>query len=405
MNGALLESVRQEPTANALPIVLFLTDGLPTVGETDEVKIREAVGKQNPYRRRIFTVGVGVDVNTPLLETIATETRAQPAFVLPTENIKTKITEVFRSLENPILADARLEILNASGPSVPARTMDVFPNPLPDLFQEDHLVVLGRYQGSEPSDVPRAGELSGREENLRVHLSSQRPAGLSVCGPAVGHPQNRGLGPANPPLGSRRRSIHDPQQSRTRPELENAGRRHPPTDDALWDRHRIHRVSRPGNHRTLSRKEQLNLAYRNLDQRAVKTRVGLSSVNQSINNSLLGRQHYLNGGNYYWDANMRRVAVPGVQQLGSGAYFLRGSTWVDGRLADQAHITPQQVVRFGSPAYEKLLKRLVTKGEHTPLSLNGNVLMQIDNQPILVCPPPDRCCGWHPEDERGAQRS
>ncbi len=152
--------------AKTLPIVLFLTDGLPTVGETDEVKIREAVAKQNVFRRRIFTVGVGVDVNTPLLETIATETRAQPAFVLPTEDIQTKIAEVFRSLENPILADARLEIVSDTGRPVPARTGEVFPDPLPDLFEEDHLVVLGRYQGSEPLLFRVRGNYLGAEKTF-----------------------------------------------------------------------------------------------------------------------------------------------------------------------------------------------------------------------------------------------
>ncbi len=387
LNGALLESVRQEPTAKTLPIVLFLTDGLPTVGETDEVRIRDAVAKQNPFRRRIFTVGVGVDVNTPLLETIATQTRAQPAFVLPTENIQAKIAGVFKSLENPVLADARLDCITPSGQPAPSRIGDVFPNPLPDLFQDDHLVVLGRYQGSGPLTFRIQGNYLGEAKTFEftfplkdqpaypfvVRLWATRKIADLVR-------QIRHSGAEADPYTILSNPKQDPKLKTLAEDILQLTTRYGIVTEYTAF------LAESGN-TSLSRSEQLNQAYRNFDERAVKTRVGLSSVNQSINNSLLGQQHYLNGGNYYWDANMRRVAATGVQQLGRGAYFLRGDTWVDGRLADQVQITPQEVVSFGSPAYDKLLHRLVTKGEHTPLSLNGNVLMQIDNKPVLVCPP------------------
>ncbi len=165
LHEALLESVRQKPTPRTLPIVLFLTDGLPTVGETAEMKIQEVIAKQNPYHRRVFTVGVGVDVNTPLLETIATET-AQPTFVLPTENIKTKVTQVFQSLKQPILADAKLEIINTNGEPALNRIGDVFPNPLPDLFKDDHLVVLGQYKGEDPLMFRVKGNYLGTEKTF-----------------------------------------------------------------------------------------------------------------------------------------------------------------------------------------------------------------------------------------------
>ncbi|MCA9072010.1 MAG: hypothetical protein KDA84_23945, partial [Planctomycetaceae bacterium] len=139
--------------------------------------------------------------------------------------------------------------------------------------------------------------------------------------------------------------------------------------------------------RLMNRSEQLEQTYRNFDERAVKTRVGLSSVNQSINNTVLQRQYWLNGSNYFFDANMKRVAVPNVQQSGNGTFFRQGSTWVDARLVGRPNLTPKKVVPFGSPEYEQLVNQLVTKGEHTPLSLNGRVLIEIDNQPILIQTP------------------
>ncbi len=69
-----------------LPIVLFLTDGLATVGVKSEHAIRENVLKANEERgRRLFTFGVGHDVNVPLLTDLARETRGVTEFVAPEE--------------------------------------------------------------------------------------------------------------------------------------------------------------------------------------------------------------------------------------------------------------------------------------------------------------------------------
>ena len=109
IHDALLEALRQPPTDGTLPIVLFMTDGLPTVGQTSEAVIRELARKGNPHQRRIFTFGVGVDVNTPLLEKVAYESRATTAFILPGEDVEVKVAAVFRRLQGPVLADPVLD--------------------------------------------------------------------------------------------------------------------------------------------------------------------------------------------------------------------------------------------------------------------------------------------------------
>ena len=77
-----------------LPIVLFLTDGLPTVGVCDEAVIRSDAEKLNVHRRRIFTFGVGYDVNAPLLTHLAQTSRATSTFVLPNEDVEAKVSQV-----------------------------------------------------------------------------------------------------------------------------------------------------------------------------------------------------------------------------------------------------------------------------------------------------------------------
>ena len=382
LHAALLESVKQQPTPRSLPIVLFLTDGLPTVGETEEVKIRDVVATQNPHNQRFFTVGVGVDVNTPLLETIASETRAQPTFVLPTENVKTRLSQVFESLERPILTDAVLETGEPGG-SKPKRIRDVFPEPLPDLFQDDQLVVLGRYQGTEPLTFRIRGNYLGEEKTFQFTFPiKDRPSSPFVSRLwatqkiAALVQEIRKSGATADPYDILANPKQDPKLKQLAEEILQLTTRY-----GILTEYTAF-LAQDGS-RWLDQNEQLERAYRNFDERAVKTRVGLSSVNQSINNTLLQRQYHLNSANGYWDANMRRVAVPNVQQFGNGAFFLRGTTWVDGRLVDRPNIQPEQVVTFGSSDYQRILSGLVQEQKHTPLSL-GDVLMEIDNKTVLI---------------------
>src|SRR5262249_31461209 len=147
IHDALLEALRQPAADGALPIVLFMTDGLATVGQTSESAIRELALKGNPHGRRIFTFGVGVDVNTPLLEKIAYESRATTTFVLPAEDVEVKVSAVFERLKGPVLADPKLSIGEST---TPRRARELIPTRLPDLFHGDQIVLLGQYVGEEP---------------------------------------------------------------------------------------------------------------------------------------------------------------------------------------------------------------------------------------------------------------
>lgn len=383
LHGALTESIRQQPTPRTLPIVLFFTDGLPTVGETSEATIREVIARQNPHGQRIFTVGVGVDVNTPLLESIAKGSRAKPTFVLSTENIKAKVAEVFQSLERPVLADAVLKIHSAGKPTETSRASDVFPNPLPDLFQDDHLVVLGRYQGTEPLTFLVQGNYLGHEKTFAFTFplkdqpsypfvsrlwATQKIAALVE--------EIRESGANADPYDILANPKQDPKLKAQAEEVLKLTTRFGILTEYTAFLAKEDEAMDPA--------KQLEMAYENFNERAVKTRVGLGSVNQSINNTIQQREYSLNRANYYWNANMERVGVSNVQQLGNGAFFRRGTTWVDGRLVARPDVAPQNVITQGTPEYQKLLGRLVKQGEHAPLSLSGNVLMQIGDKPVLI---------------------
>ena len=145
INEALLTALRPSVPADTLPIVLFLTDGLPTVGVTGEKSIRDNILRANQTEgRRIFTFGVGNDVNVPLLTDLARETRGVPEFVAPEQDVEAAVGRVFDRLAGPVLTDLSISASTPFACGVEPVT-DIFPRTPGDLFEKQRLIILGRF--------------------------------------------------------------------------------------------------------------------------------------------------------------------------------------------------------------------------------------------------------------------
>lgn len=145
----------------ALRAVVFLTDGLPTVGETDPERILRTVRELNERREiRLFTFGVGYDVNVHLLDKLCEQNRGAPEYVRPEENIEAKVSNFYNRINLPVLADLRLLIEGVEA-------YDVYPRDLPDLFQGDQVVVAGRYRGSGRAALVLEGLARQQKERIR----------------------------------------------------------------------------------------------------------------------------------------------------------------------------------------------------------------------------------------------
>jgi Ca-activated chloride channel homolog len=135
--------------------IVFLTDGLPTVGLTDTSKILEIVNRRDSRGTRIYTFGVGDDVDAHLLDRLAEATRGCSTYVRPAEDLDVKVSAFTAKLERPARTDLELEI--GGGP----RLVETYPPRLPDLFQGEQLQVVGRYEGHGRAAITlkgRAGE-------------------------------------------------------------------------------------------------------------------------------------------------------------------------------------------------------------------------------------------------------
>ena len=158
--GALDEAFSQPPADGALGVVVFLTDGLPTVGEQSPERIADAAD-QHRGAFRVFSFGLGFDVNTYLLDRLTERARGATEYVRPGGNIETAVGDLAAKLASPVMTDLNL---SADG----AELYDVQPDRLPDLFANDEVVVFGRYRGAGSGErtVTVSGRRAGRTERF-----------------------------------------------------------------------------------------------------------------------------------------------------------------------------------------------------------------------------------------------
>ncbi|MCI0683107.1 MAG: VIT and VWA domain-containing protein [Gemmataceae bacterium] len=145
--------------------IVFFTDGRPTIGETSPEKIVQNVGKRNSASTRIFTFGVGDDVNAAMLDQIAEHTRSISTYVREAEAIEAKVSSLYGKISNPVLANLKLSV----GEGV--KISEVYPPQLPDLFHGSQLTVLGRYSGKGHAAVKLAGSIGMETKEFVYELN------------------------------------------------------------------------------------------------------------------------------------------------------------------------------------------------------------------------------------------
>jgi Ca-activated chloride channel family protein len=141
INDALLAALRQFDGSDRPKLVVFLTDGLPTVGETNVNRIIENARTAKGRNVRLFTFGVGYDVNTTLLDKLAAENGGAADYVEPKEDLEVKVSGFFAKVNYPVLTDLELDLGGVE-------TDLVYPRQLPDLFRGTQVALIGRYRNA-----------------------------------------------------------------------------------------------------------------------------------------------------------------------------------------------------------------------------------------------------------------
>ncbi len=141
INDALLESIKQFERGSRPKMLVFMTDGLPTVGETNADKIIANLNNAKKVDLRIFPFGFGYDVNTTLLDKLGSENGGISDYVQPKEDLEQKMSNFFAKVSSPVLSDLELDF-------GPVLTEYTYPRKLTDIFRGMQLTVIGRYKNT-----------------------------------------------------------------------------------------------------------------------------------------------------------------------------------------------------------------------------------------------------------------
>ena len=166
--GALTEAFAQTPAEQSLGVVVFLTDGQASTGETDPERIA-ASAEQGRGKFRVFSFGIGDDVNTYLLDQLTERARGTTEYIRPGENIERAVGALAAKVASPVLTDVTI----AAGSGI--ELYDMQPGNLPDLFAGDEMVVFGRYRGagSGEQSMTVQGRRNGRQEEFRTAFADR----------------------------------------------------------------------------------------------------------------------------------------------------------------------------------------------------------------------------------------
>ncbi|MCD9187249.1 MAG: VIT and VWA domain-containing protein [Pyrinomonadaceae bacterium] len=154
INDSLIAAVKQFEKNERPKMIVFMTDGLPTVGEANADKIIENFKKVKNVEVRMFPFGFGYDVNTTLLDKLGSENAGISDYVQPKEDLEIKVSNFFAKVSSPVLSDLEIDFGGA-------QVDYMYPRKLSDIFKGMQISIIGRYKNS--ADL----------QNITVHLKGK----------------------------------------------------------------------------------------------------------------------------------------------------------------------------------------------------------------------------------------
>ncbi len=159
MSEALELALGSVENRSAPKMVVLVTDGYPTVGQTQTEIIEKNVRKANRAGSRLFVFGVGDEINTLLLDSIAADNHGDATYVRPNAQIEQALRAFYDKVSHPVLQDLELSFGSA-------RIYDLMPKKLPDLFKGGQVLLLGRYRNPGHSSIGLSGKMGDRQRKF-----------------------------------------------------------------------------------------------------------------------------------------------------------------------------------------------------------------------------------------------
>jgi Ca-activated chloride channel family protein len=308
-------------------------------------------------------------------------------YVLPGEDVETKVAGVFRRLSGPLLSEIELQVFDSKGQLTTRALREMFPSPLPDLFEGDPLVLLGQYRGEEKLRFRMTGVSFGKRRSYEVSFDLAQASVTNSFVPRLWAGRKiaylvdeiRQAGARAGGLNLAQIDVFaDPRFKELAEEILRLSTRFGILSEYTSF------LATEGTQ--LGDWELLSMSCRQeLNDRAVQQRFGESAVNQGKNFNDRKAQVVLDYSNSFWNESSEMVSFAAVQQVCDRAFYQRNGQWVDSNLVGDAEkIVPETTVRFGSEAHAEILRQLVSQGRQGLLSLQGDILLQYEGKSVLV---------------------
>ncbi len=141
INDSLIAAVKQFDKSDRPKMMVFMTDGLPTVGETNVDKIIANFKASKNIDVRIFPFGFGYDVNTALLDKLGSENSGISDYVQPKEDLEIKVSNFFARVSSPVLSNIEIDM-------GPVESDFVYPRKPGGMFKGMQIAMIGRYKNA-----------------------------------------------------------------------------------------------------------------------------------------------------------------------------------------------------------------------------------------------------------------
>ena len=372
-----LAMVHDNQRKGRVAAVIFLTDGRPTVGETNVDKITAHVREQNRRGVRIFAFGVGYDVNAQLLDRLVADNGGAGDNVRPNEDIEVRVSAFYSKVSAPVLSDIEIDWRGA-------RVHDVFPQRLHDLFLGSQLIVVGRYRdgANRKATIVLTGEAAGESQRFTHRTNLPKRAGEAEWLPRLWAARKIGFLLDEIRLHGREKEVID--------EIVALSKRHgilteytsflvdlDTTEGAPEEIARLFGGRAPA---AVGRSAADHVLYAMKTTTAAReVAVGGWAVNQAVNLRGLQQQSQVFRNTYYDAAgNLQRIAQ--VRNVNTRAFYQNGRQWVDGGF----DLEKQNVIQVQaySPAYFQLANASRRMAEY--LAMGDELVIAVNNNAIQI---------------------
>lgn len=380
---AALDAALAQLTDSSRPsYVVFLTDGLPTAGETNESRIIEQAKGRNQVRARLISLGVGYDVNSRLLDRLARANFGQTEYVRPNEDIEARVSRLYERIRSPVLADVKIAVeLDEDVDRAVSAVNRVYPRDVYDLFAGEQLVIVGRYKRPGSAKVVVRGRVGDKEHTFDFPaelVDKSKDATYSFIEKLWA---TRRIGEIIDELDLKGRN------EELIKELVELSQRHgvlTPYTAFLADE-----TTTLGD--VAANAVEAGRLLRALDaasgQAGFAQRAAKEAMQSATTPALVDGAGTFGGAFYYEAERDRRVVVDTVRNVGAKSFFQRGGQWVDSTVSEEQRRQARRVEQFSREYFDLAARHGRDLAPY--LALDEPVVVNVEGQTYLIEPPAD----------------